>query len=750
MTTSSFSSIQAINSLDAGDNINPEKSSRNSNTLGINYGKYRGILISVALFILLDASVMILNFYVSFEIADDAVGINLAGRQRMLSQRIAKSLYSLNSESPGSPEYLASVKELKNSKILFDETLTAFTHGGEVHSAGKNMATLPKVKSVDGQQFLTEATEIWSPYKATINTLLADIAKGSDPALALNNALIQAKTHNLELLGLMNELTLNLEQVAASKASRLRIIQTVGISLAIINFLFIMLHFLRQLRDSDLVLEQARKETTEILQTVNEGLFLVGRNMRIGQQYSAKLVDILGTNEIAGQSFQLLLENMISEKDAETARGFIELLFDKKVKEKLIGSLNPLNLVEVNIAQANGGFLTKNLQFSFARAYQESLIPGERKISHVLVTVADVTEKTRLEKALAESRKHNESQIQMLTSLLHTHPSLLQEFIRNSYDCFNRINNILRKPAKNNQLVQQKATEIFREIHNFKGEAASLKLEYFEAQAHSIEDTLTELRSKNNLGGNDYLGLTVQLDVLISYTQQVEQLTQKLALFGHQASTSTHLLANVATTKGEHSIVGHRQQDGWSHLPEFVQSIAQRNGKLVTLVTSGLSEIELLPAYAQKVKEICIQLLRNAVIHGIEAPSDRELSEKPMVGRIDLRMAKVTDTEMEITVMDDGAGLDYSAIREQAMASQRWSEDEIESWGNKHLLALIFHEGFSTAKEITKDAGRGVGMEAVMNHVLEHRGKISVSSRRGRHCRFVITLPIITGEQAAA
>ncbi len=752
MTTLSLNgpeAIDRIDRLDASDNA--DKTSGAAKTWGINYGKYRGILISVALFILLDASVMILNFYVSFEIADDAVGINLAGRQRMLSQRIAKALYSLDSASANSTEYLASIKELKNSKNLFDETLTAFAKGGEVHSAGKNMVVLPKVKSLDGQQFLAETIEIWSPYKLAIDALLDNVAKGNDTVVFLSEALTQTKTHNLELLGLMNELTLNLEQVAASKAARLRLIQTVGISLAIINFLFIMLHFLRQLRDGDLVLEKARKETTEILQTVNEGLFLVDKNMRIGQQYSEKLVDVLGTNDIAGQSFQLLLENMISEKDAETARGFIELLFDKKVKEKLIGSLNPLSLIEVNIAQANGGFLTKNLQFIFARAYQNSLIHGERKISHVLVTVADVTEKVRLEKALAESRKHNESQIEMLTSLLHTHPSLLQEFIRNSYDCYNRINNILRKPAKNNQLVQQKATEIFREIHNFKGEAASLKLEYFEAQAHSIEDTLTELRGKNNLGGNDYLGLTVQLDVLISYTQQVEQLTQKLALFGHQTLSAVPLTTiTTLATKGERSIVGHRQQDGWSHLPEFVQSIAQRNGKLVNLVTSGLSEIELLPEYSQKVKEICIQLLRNAVTHGIEAPSDRELSEKPIIGRIDLRMAKITNAEMEITVMDDGAGLDYSAIREQATASGRWSDEEIESWGNKHLLALIFHEGFSTAKEITKDAGRGVGMEAVMNHVLEHRGKITVSSRRGRHCRFVITLPIITGEQVAA
>lgn len=186
------------------------------------------------------------------------------------------------------------------------------------------------------------------------------------------------------------------------------------------------------------------------------------------------------------------------------------------------------------------------------------------------------------------------------------------------------------------------------------------------------------------------------------------------------------------------------------HLGDFVQNIAQRNGKLVKFVASGLQDIALESDYAQQVKEICIQLLRNAVTHGIEAPTDRELSEKPIEGRVDLRIAKLSDDEMEITVTDDGAGLDYSAIRAQAVASGRWDEDEIDSWGNKHLLALIFHEGFSTAKEVSRDAGRGVGMEAVMNHVLQHRGKITVSSRRGRHCRFVITLPIIVAEAEIA
>lgn len=692
---------------------------------------------SVALFILLDASVMILNFYVSFEISEDAIGINLAGRQRMLSQRMAKSLYVLNSEASDSKEFKDAAQELKSSKSLFDETLLAFTQGGETHNANKELVKLPQVSSQAGQATLKAAADIWLPYKLAVDSLLTDIQEQRDFSDNLTNALAEAKTKNIVLLGHMNDLTINLENVASSKATRLRIIQTVGISLAIINFLFIMLHFLRQLRDSDLVLEQARKETTEILQTVNEGLFLVDEHMIIGNQHSNQLMDILGVQEIAGQNFQMLLENMISEKDAETARGFIELLFDKKIKAKLIGDLNPLNLVEVNIAQASGGFLTKHLEFSFARAQQ-----GDQ-ISHVLVTVQDVTEKIRLEKALVESRKHSESQIELLTSLLHTHPSLLQEFITNSYNCYNKINNILRQPAKTTQLVKEKATNIFREIHNFKGEAASLKLEYFENQAHAIEDTLQELRDKRDLTGNDYLPLTVQLENLISYTQQVQQLTEKLALFGHYTS-------KASTPASEKKILGNRLHDGWNHLGDFVQNIAQRNGKLVKFVSSGLSDVALDSDYAQQVKEICVQLLRNAVTHGIESPEDRELSEKPIEGRIDLRVAKLSDDEMEITVMDDGNGLDYSAIREKAIESGRWSEDEIDSWGNKHLLALIFHEGFSTAKEISKDAGRGVGMEAVMNHVLEHRGKITVSSRRGRHCRFVITLPIIPAREGLA
>jgi two-component system, chemotaxis family, sensor kinase CheA len=693
-----------------------------------NYGKYRGIIISIALFLLLDASVLLLNFYVSFEISTDAVGINLAGRQRMLSQRMAKSLFVLNGAQDEPAAFTTSLEELVISKNMFDETLHAFIEGGSVAGANKEKVRLNALTSVTGQEKLRQAAEIWKNYKVAIDELAQDIAQQNpNYQQSLISAVTMARLHNLTLLKLMNDLTVHLEQVADSKATRLRIIQTIGISLALLNFIFIMLHFIRQLRSSDAILDRARKETTEILATVNEGLLLIDAQLAIGEQHSAKLKEILGQELIAGSSFAVLLSSIINAKDAETASSFIELLFDPKVKEKLIGDLNPLNLVEVNIAQASGSYLTKYLCFNFARAYHAS------NISHVLVTIQDITEQVKLERALAESKKSNEEQFEMLTSLLHTHPSLLKEFIGNCYSCFNRINNSLRQPAKSLLALQDKITSIFKEIHNFKGESSALNLTNFENSAHLIEDTLADLRSKKNLNGNDFLRLTVQLETLINYTKQVENLIEKLGQFS--------IISN--TQKGSNKIELSQDISTWSQLDTYVQSLAERNGKQVQLVTSGLQDLTLHKHYQQQLKEICLQLLRNAVVHGIETPLERELSQKSPQGRIDLRIAKISAVELELSVMDDGQGLDYERIRQTALESGQWQSHELESWSNKQLLSLIFNSGFSTATQLTKDAGRGVGMEAVMNRVQEHRGKITVSSRPSHHCRFVLRMPII-------
>ncbi len=226
--------------------------------MGHSMGKYRGILASIALFLLLDASVLMLNFYMSYQIADDAVGVNLAGRQRMLSQRMVKSLFELEHNLDVGAAIDAPRTELAQTVTLFDQTLTAFSQGGASTGASDEEVILQAVNAEAAQAALDEALIVWHPYRVRIEAVLAGLERETfDIRPALATAIAYARENNVALLTLMNDLTVELEQVAASKATRLRLIQTIGISLALINFLIILFHFLRQLRDSDRKIEAA-------------------------------------------------------------------------------------------------------------------------------------------------------------------------------------------------------------------------------------------------------------------------------------------------------------------------------------------------------------------------------------------------------------------------------------------------------------------------------------------------------------
>ncbi len=269
--------------------------------LSLGIGKYRNIVISVALFLLLDASVLITNFYMSYQISADAIAVNIAGRQRMLSQRIMKSLFETEFAQINLAERRVALDELQRSVNLFDNTLNAFLNGGVTTDANGFPIQLSPTNITKAENALNDATIIWKPFLGGIKTLINEGNRLDNPRfnLRLNEAIAYGKQNNLELLRLMNELTVTLEDKASAKASSLRLIQTVGISLAIVNFLLILFHFLRQLRENDKAIDLARQETHEILETVNEGLFLLDTDLIIGHQYSKHLTEIFQTKDIA-------------------------------------------------------------------------------------------------------------------------------------------------------------------------------------------------------------------------------------------------------------------------------------------------------------------------------------------------------------------------------------------------------------------------------------------------------------------
>lgn len=175
-----------------------------------------------------------------------------------------------------------------------------------------------------------------------------------------------------------------------------------------------------------------------------------------------------------------------------------------------------------------------------------------------------------------------------------------------------------------------------------------------------------------------------------------------------------------------------------ARLQRVVQQTAIENGKRADVVFSG-ADAELDRNVLERMTAPLEHLLRNAVVHGIETPDVRLARGKPAIGQIQINLWR-EGTQLYVEVRDDGAGLDYDAIR--ATAIKRGLMPADSQVADEQAAQFIFMAGFSTARELTQDAGRGVGMDVVAAEVKQLGGTLELSSESGRGARFLVRLPL--------
>jgi HPt (histidine-containing phosphotransfer) domain-containing protein len=681
-----------------------------SNTRNSYFGKYREIILAVAFFLVFDLAVLMLNFYISFQISEDALAINLAGRQRMLSQRMAKALLTAESDVQRGLPNADALAELKKTVSLFDTSLAGFKRGGMVIGGNEKPVFLAAVTAPEGQEILSRTEAIWRPYQALLAPLLSGKTFLPDQLDAADR---YARASNLKLLALMNSLTTQLEQTASTKADTLRKVQTGGILLALLNFAFILFKFIRRLRENDRKVDAAQKETAEILGTVKDGLFLLDAQFRIGSQYSESLSRILGRRIQPDTDFRALLRGMVPEPVVTLACDYIELLFGDRVKEALIGDLNPLSAVEVTVSDAGGCAARRFLTLQFNRALEDG------KISHLLVTVIDVTVQTELEQALAAARQEAKAEMEIMLELLKVDPVTLDHYLNTAERTLLEVNDHLRS-AGDTLNYRNTVAAIFRKIHTLKGEAATLGLEMFENLAQQFETLLAGLREQGQVSGDDLLALPFPLEEFLQRVAMVRSLVGRLAAY-HDAFAPAP------------------DNDAFAdNLISLAQRIAHDHGKEVQLVTD-LALLDSMPPQARnELKDIAIQLLRNAVAHGIEPAAERTGRAKPPAGNIYLALKPAEGGEYELMMRDDGRGLMPQKIRSELVRSRRYTEEQLNELDDRQIVMKIFEPGFSTAGKATRDAGHGVGMDIVKHKVEKLGARIRISTRENAFTQFSI------------
>jgi two-component system, chemotaxis family, sensor kinase CheA len=160
--------------------------------------------------------------------------------------------------------------------------------------------------------------------------------------------------------------------------------------------------------------------------------------------------------------------------------------------------------------------------------------------------------------------------------------------------------------------------------------------------------------------------------------------------------------------------------------PRAVRDAAKSAGIEVELVISG-AETQLDRALLDGLSEPIGHLLRNAVAHGIESPEDRERAGKPRRGRIDLH-AEPRGGLVCVEVRDDGRGVGRAAVAEAATHGS--------------LMDVLAAPGYTTARQVSGLAGRGVGLDALKSHVEGIGGSLEVSTETGRGTCVTVLLPV--------
>jgi two-component system chemotaxis sensor kinase CheA len=178
---------------------------------------------------------------------------------------------------------------------------------------------------------------------------------------------------------------------------------------------------------------------------------------------------------------------------------------------------------------------------------------------------------------------------------------------------------------------------------------------------------------------------------------------------------------------------------------KMVRDLARQEGKEVEFRVSGF-DLEADRMVLQALKDPLMHILCNAVSHGIEPPGERIDKEKNPVGRVTLQMETVGN-RLTIRVEDDGRGIDPRFVAEAAVQRGFLTESEAEAAAPADLVRLIFQPGFSTAREVTGLAGRGMGLSVVYEAVTRLQGEVELRRKEGPGTALLLSVPLSVSTQ---
>jgi chemotaxis protein histidine kinase CheA len=178
----------------------------------------------------------------------------------------------------------------------------------------------------------------------------------------------------------------------------------------------------------------------------------------------------------------------------------------------------------------------------------------------------------------------------------------------------------------------------------------------------------------------------------------------------------------------------------FERFPRAVRDLARALGKEVRLELDG-AEVTVDKQVLDQLDKVVLHLVRNSVDHGLEKPEERLAAGKPREGVLTLA-ARPVGGRVELTVSDDGRGLDPAKLRQVAVRRGLLDEAAAGALSEAEAMRLVFRAGFSTRDQVSEYSGRGVGLDVVQRQVEDLGGAVTCQSALGQGSSFTLTLPV--------
>jgi two-component system chemotaxis sensor kinase CheA len=280
------------------------------------------------------------------------------------------------------------------------------------------------------------------------------------------------------------------------------------------------------------------------------------------------------------------------------------------------------------------------------------------------------------------------------------------------------------------------ASELKRYVHTLKGNCALYGLESIASVCHDIEE---------RLGADDTRADAGSVQALLALWQRVVDLRNQLS----RRDTDIQLdredfqsFLEDLRKRVDHDVLASTfiswQYEAASKrlalLREQTEHFARRFGKDHIDVVCESSRLRLPPQKWGPFWSAFAHVIRNAVDHGIETKDERLRLGKPARATIKLGIVKV-GSEVQVTITDDGAGVNFAAIAERA------AEKGLPHATRADLEAALFAEGLSSRRGASLASGRGIGLHAVQAMVKELGGRIVLETQANIGTTFKFILP---------